>query len=250
MKKCFGLVLIGLSGISNGDSVTLSLHASSLADVSEQISDECAALMRQTTAPNEQNQDLEGIDVMLNAFTDMIKGAAFALYHPNDPAATLAGMSTIITSAFKVIAELAKHKNYPIDTIMYVHGDRGPRLQYTLEAMEHELMHQQVTEPDPVKQIIKQNVASIAGNCVNIIADHHNPHTIGSNVANIVASLINIAAQFSKNSTLTRDGMCGKLAAELLADEGMMHDLSNGMHCELSKARLVDHVMHHNIATS
>ena len=199
----------------------------------------CALEVRNNTQELTQSE-LDGIENILNAFVNMIKGVAHVMANPNSKLAAWTGITDIITNTFKVITELAKHKHGVIDDIMICDYERRvPHVQSTLESMEYELMTQQAIQDDPTKQIIASNVANMIGNCANIIADPHNPHVVGSSVAHILSGIINIAVQLGKRTPLMADMTYEHICASLLADQAFMESLSMTLQYRVSRALLV-----------
>jgi len=188
--------------------------------------------------------EVEGIENILNAFVNMIKGVAHVMANPNSRLAAWTGITDIIKNTFDVITELAKHKHGVIDDIMICDYERRlPSTQSTLESMEYELMTQQDVQDDPTKQIIASNVANMIDNCANIIADPHNPHVVGSSVAHILSGIINIAVQLSQRTPLMADMTYEHMCASLLADHAFMNSLSTILQHKVSRVLLVRSAM-------
>jgi hypothetical protein len=200
----------------------------------------CALEVRNNTQELTPSE-LEGIENILDAFVNMIKGVAHVMANPNSRLAAWTGITDIITNTFKVITELAKHKHGVIDDIMICDYERRlPHVQSTLESMEYELMTQQDVQDDPNKQIIASNVANMIDNCANIIADPHNPHVVGSSVAHILSGIINIAVQLGKRTPLVADDMAYEhMCTSLLADQAFMNSLSTILQHKVSRVLLV-----------
>jgi len=232
MKKCMWLLLVITHGVGYG-SAMLPVPCEHMVHVA------CALDIKNNTQELTQSE-LEGIDNILNAFVNMIKGVAHVMANPNSKLAAWTGITDIITNTFKVITELAKHRHGVIDDIMICDYERRvPPVQSTLESMEYELMAQQVVQEDPTKQIIASNVANMIGNCANIIADPHNPHVVGSSVAHILSGIINIAVQLGKRTALMADMTYEHMCASLLADHAFMNSLSTILQHRVSRVLLV-----------
>ena len=236
MKKCIGLLLVVVHSVGYGDETPPVpcehiVHVASTWDAKNNT---------QELTPSE----IEGIENILNAFVNMIKGVAHVMANPDSKLAAWTGITDIITSSFKVITELAKHKHHVIEDIMICDYERrGPYTQSTLESMECELMAQQTVQVDPNKQLIASNVANMIGNCANIIADPHNPHVVGSNVAHILSSIINIAVQLGKRTPHMDGTMYEAMCAALLADQEFMEEMSTVLQYKVSRVLLVRSVL-------
>lgn len=203
--------------------------------VSEQVTNLCQNLQTQNNQAL-TSSDIQGIENILNAFVNMIKGVAHVMAHPESKLAAWTGVTDILTNTFKVITELAKHKQGIIDDLMICEYERrGPRTECIVESFEHELIVQEVVQTDPAKQVIASNVAHMIDNCANIIADPHNPHVVGSSVARILSGIINIALQLGKRGVTSYENEC----AALLADEHFMSNLSSVLHHKVARVHLL-----------
>lgn len=236
MKRYIGCMLIVINGASNGHSVALSLQLTR---------NPAPSVIKETELPLKDNtslsqSDIEGIENILGAFAQMIGNFAHAMANPQSSTAAATAISGIITNAVQVIIELAKHKNHLIDAmpITYLPSRISPNGHYTLEAMEKEL-NAKHSEFDPSTQAIVTTFAGMVGNFANIVADPHNPNVVGSNIANLLAGMINIAVQATRYGILNEDSTAQDLEELLAHNTPLIEALASHMQYHAARVRLL-----------